>query len=83
MVSDPESLFQEGGVERIERALIARGYLPEGKSRPDDDLGEKTSAALRAFQQDRDLARTGAPDAATLRALGLDPAQIYRSSAPR
>jgi hypothetical protein len=77
VVAAPEGLFQPGAVERIERALKERGYLAERRE-TDDDLEAATSAALRKLQKEKGLTETGAPDAATLHRLGIDPQEVYR-----
>jgi hypothetical protein len=61
-------------VGEIQRALAERGLL--GKHRK-GELDEPTSAALRKFQGQEGLARTGFPDRETLRRLGIDPEQAY------
>ena len=39
-----------------------------------------TSAAIRRFQEDQGLARTGNPDHETVRRLGIDPDALFRKS---
>ena len=57
-------------VAALQRALMAAGFdLP--KYGADGDLGPETRAALRMFQSAREIPPTGAPDAATLQALGM------------
>ena len=72
----PEAQFREGAVERIQDALRERGLL-EGEVKR-GDLDEPTSVALGRLQAERDLARTGQPDRATLEALGLKPQDIFQ-----
>jgi hypothetical protein len=72
--ASPEALLAEGAVGEIQRALAERGLL--GKHRK-GELDEPTSAALRKFQGQEGLARTGFPDRETLRRLGIDPEQAY------
>lgn len=55
-------------VKRIQRALLGAGYAP---GPVDGRLGQKTRAAIRSFQQDKGIDRTGVIDRATLAALGL------------
>ena len=53
-------------------------------TQPDrEELGTATIQALLRFQGENDLAATGFPDAETLRALDLDPDEIYRSPLQR
>ncbi len=84
LAASPGGLFVPGGVEKVQRALAGRGYLdlPEARA---GDLDEPTSAAVRRFQAEQGIARTGNPDHETVRRLGLDPDAIFRkgSSAKR
>jgi hypothetical protein len=70
----PEALLAEGAVTEIQRALAGRGLL--GKHM-DGELDAPTSAALRKFQRQEELAQTGFPDRETLRRLGIDPEKAY------
>jgi hypothetical protein len=72
----PEAQFKEGSVERIQDALRERGLL-EGEVKR-GDLDVPTSVALGRLQAERDLARTGQPDRATLEALGLEPQDVFQ-----
>ena len=74
----PEKLLDEGGARRIREALAGKGYLDHGKA--SGDLDGSTSDALRRFQRDEGIASTGFPDRETLRRLGLDPQEIYRTA---
>jgi hypothetical protein len=74
--ASPEGLMNPGSARRIQEALKARGLLA---GEPSGELDEPTSAALRRFQQTQDLAQTGAPDRETLRRLGVDPQEVYRT----
>ena len=65
-----------GSARRIQEALRERGLLAGA---PSGELDEPTSAALRRFQRSEDLAQTGAPDRETLRRLGIDPQEVYRT----
>jgi peptidoglycan hydrolase-like protein with peptidoglycan-binding domain len=65
-----------GSARRIQEALRERGLLAGA---PTGELDEPTSAALRRFQRSQDLAQTGAPDRETLRRLGVDPQEVYRT----
>jgi hypothetical protein len=72
----PEAQFRDGAVERIQDALRERGLL-EGEVKR-GDLDVPTSIALGKLQAERDLARTGQPDRATLEALGLEPQDVFQ-----
>jgi hypothetical protein len=75
----PEEQFREGAVERIQDALRERGLL-EGEVKR-GDLDVPTSVALGKLQAEKDLARTGQPDRATLEALGLKPGDVFQPRA--
>jgi hypothetical protein len=68
----PEGLLKPGAEDKIREKLKAGGFL-EG------DDGSVNSGLVR-FQRKHDLPATGAPDAETLRKLGLDPDQLLRKS---
>jgi peptidoglycan hydrolase-like protein with peptidoglycan-binding domain len=76
VAATPEGLMNPGSARRIQEALRARGLLT---GEPSGELDEATSAALRRFQRTQQLAQTGAPDRETLRRLGVDPQDIYRT----
>jgi peptidoglycan hydrolase-like protein with peptidoglycan-binding domain len=65
-----------GSVEKIQEALRGKGLRAGAAS---GQLDAETSAALRRFQRSEGLAQTGAPDRETLRRLGVDPQEIYRT----
>lgn len=73
----PSGLMQPNGPALIQQALIKRGYLPAGHGTM--ILDEETSAAVRKFQSDEDLAKTGAPDRETVRRLGLSVEKVFRN----
>jgi hypothetical protein len=75
----PAGLFVPGGVERVQNALAGKGYLDMSKAKK-GDIDAETSAAVRRFQSDQGIARTGNPDHETLRRLGLDPDELMRRS---
>ncbi len=77
LATSPEGLMVPGAVTKLQRALGDRGFLPAHET---GDLDEETSAALRRFQEQEGLARTGAPDRETLRKLGLDPKDVFRTT---
>lgn len=68
-----------GGVEQIQDALASRGYLDKSAAKS-GVIDEPTSAALRKFQSDQGIARTGNPDHETVRRLGLDADALFRKS---
>ncbi len=81
--NSPTGIMQEDGVLKVQQALVKRGYL-DSKNR-NGVLDDATSAALRKFQGDEEVARTGAPDRETVRKLGLSVEDVFRtarSSAP-
>jgi peptidoglycan hydrolase-like protein with peptidoglycan-binding domain len=71
----PAGLMIPGAVEQIQAALEHRGLLA-GEKR--GELDEKTAEAIRQFQGQMHLAKTGVPDHETVRQLGLDVDQIYK-----
>jgi peptidoglycan hydrolase-like protein with peptidoglycan-binding domain len=76
--ASPEGLMNPGSARTIQEALKGKGYLEEVTGTIDG----ATSAALRRFQKDQGLARTGAPDRETLRQLGVDPNDVYQTGDP-
>jgi hypothetical protein len=70
----PQALLREGVVADLQRALARRGLL---RAHREGELDDPTSAALRRFQQERELAATGFPDRETLKDLGIDPERAY------
>ena len=74
----PGGLYAPGAIEQIQQALQQRGYLEANAE--SGKIDETTSAAVRKFQGDQDLARTGVPDHETVRKLGLDPDKVFRQS---
>jgi peptidoglycan hydrolase-like protein with peptidoglycan-binding domain len=78
----PEAMFVPGAIERIQKALAERGYLDQASARP-GRLDSATTAAVRKFQSDQGLARTGVPDRETVRRLGLDPDTLFRKNPDR
>jgi murein L,D-transpeptidase YcbB/YkuD len=72
----PEALLKPGAEEKIRERLVAGGFV---------DDGDKKSAAaaregIRRFQKEHDLPATGVADHETVKALGLDPDQIFRQA---
>jgi peptidoglycan hydrolase-like protein with peptidoglycan-binding domain len=68
-----------GGVTKLQQALASRGYLDLSQVE-EGRIDLPTSTAVRRFQQDQGLARTGNPDHATVRRLGIDPDALVRKS---
>jgi peptidoglycan hydrolase-like protein with peptidoglycan-binding domain len=81
LAAAPDDLFVPGAVERIQQALAERGYLALQAVQP-GRLDRLTGAAVRQFQSDQGLARTGIPDHETVRRLGLDPDALFRKNPP-
>jgi hypothetical protein len=72
-----QGLLRPGAAREIKHALEAKGYL---RGAVDVDLLDAdATAALRKFQGDQDLAKTGAPDHATIEKLGLRPDEIFKA----
>jgi peptidoglycan hydrolase-like protein with peptidoglycan-binding domain len=75
----PEGLFVPGGVEQVQNALAQKGYLDMGHAKK-GEIDAQTSAAVRKFQSDQGIARTGNPDHETVRRLGLDADRLFRKA---
>jgi hypothetical protein len=74
LATAPGGLLAAGAEDKIRKRLAAQGCL-------DDDAkgsGGALSAGLRRCQKAHDLPETGMPDDATIKALGLNPDQIFR-----
>lgn len=82
LAAAPGGLFVPGGVEQIQKALVSRGYLDSRKAKPGEIDGE-TADAIRKFQADQGIARTGNPDHETVHRLGLDPDALFRQSSSK
>ncbi len=74
----PQGLLLPDGPRLIQQALSRQGYLPADHQT--GKLDPETSAALRKFQGDQSLAKTGSPDRETVRKLGLSVEKVFRSS---
>ncbi len=72
----PTGLLTEDGPRVIQQALENAGYLREHHT---GKLDEETSGAIRKFQGDHEMAKTGVPDHETLHRLGIDPMKVLRS----
>ncbi len=79
LAASPSALFVPGGVEQVQKALEQRGYLDAAQAKS-GDIDAATADAVRKFQADQGIARTGNPDHETMRRLGLDPDQLFRKS---
>jgi peptidoglycan hydrolase-like protein with peptidoglycan-binding domain len=79
LAAGPGGLFVPGGVEQVQNALASKGYLDMSKAKK-GEIDVSTSAAVRKFQGDQGIARTGNPDHETLRRLGLDDDALFRKS---
>jgi hypothetical protein len=74
LATAPGGLLAPGAEDKIRKRLAAEGCL-------DDDAkgsGGALSEGLRRCQKAHDLPETGMPDDATIKALGLNPDQIFR-----
>jgi peptidoglycan hydrolase-like protein with peptidoglycan-binding domain len=80
LAASPAGLFVPGGVEQVQEALTAKGYLDLDSAKK-GDIDVPTAAAVRKFQADQGIARTGNPDHETVRRLGLDADKLFRKSA--
>lgn len=76
LAETPSELLEPQGVRRLQEALQRRGLLDDGGR---GELDRATSEAVRRYQANEGLARTGFPDHATVSRLGLDPDEVYRS----
>jgi hypothetical protein len=79
LATGPGGLLVPGAVQQIQNALASRGYLHLDAAKP-DVIDGPTSAAVRRFQSDQGIARTGNPDHETVRRLGLDAEALFRKS---
>jgi peptidoglycan hydrolase-like protein with peptidoglycan-binding domain len=79
LAASPGGLFVPGGVEQIQNALTSRGYLDLDTANA-GEIDASTTAAIRKFQSDEGIARTGNPDHETVRRLGLDAERLFRKS---
>ena len=76
--ASPSALLLPEGPGLIQQALVKRGYLLAAEQT--NALDAPTSAAVRRFQTDHQLARTGFPDRETVRSLGLKVESVFRSA---
>jgi peptidoglycan hydrolase-like protein with peptidoglycan-binding domain len=76
LAMSPEGLMLDEGPRLIQEALAERGYL--AADHQTGKLDVETTAAIRRFQADQMLARTGAPDRETVRKLGLSISKVFK-----
>jgi hypothetical protein len=78
IASSPEALLTPGARADIEKKLAHEGLLEGAGDHPGDASDARVREALRKFQRQRNLPATGMPDDATVRALGLNPADVFK-----
>ena len=76
VATGPEALLKPGADDQIRERLVANGVL-DGD---DKKSAAATRDAIRRFQKAHDLPATGVADHETVKALGLDPDQIFRQA---
>lgn len=77
LTTSPAALLKPGALKTIQERLAKDGGLPS-----DDVTGAPNAAtrdAVARFQRRQDLPATGVPDDATLRKLGLNPDDVFKS----
>ena len=74
--TSPTALLKPGALESIQEKLAHEGTL---KGEPTGKMDAATQKALAEFQRDHDLPATGVADDATVKRLGLKPADVFRS----
>ena len=74
LATAPGGLLAPGAEEKIREKLAAEGCLDDDAKRS----GGALSDGLSRCQKAHDLPATGMPDDATIKALGLNPDQIFR-----
>ena len=76
LATNAGGLMAPGAEQKIRDQLVAHGFMK------DDAKGSGTaiSEGLRRCQTAHDLPATGMPDHATIKALGLDPDEIFRQA---
>jgi hypothetical protein len=73
LATAPGGLLAPGAEDKIREKLVAEGCLADGAKRSD-----AMKEGIRRCQTAHDLPATGVADHATVKALGLDPDQIFR-----
>ena len=76
--SSAAGLLTPDGPRLIQEALAGKGYL--SSEHRTGELDTETAAALRKFQSDEEVARTGYPDRETVRKLGLSVAKVSKAT---
>ena len=76
VVTAPGGLLKPGAEEKIREKLAAEGCLKGDAKR--SDAMKDMKEGIRRCQTAHDLPATGVADHATVKALGLDPDQIFR-----
>jgi peptidoglycan hydrolase-like protein with peptidoglycan-binding domain len=77
VASSAQGLLKPGAEGQIRDKLVARGFMDQpADGAPPPSL----RAPLERFQDANDLPATGAPDAETIRKLGLDPDAVLRKA---
>jgi len=74
--TSPAALLKPGALESIQRKLAHEGAL---KGEPTGKMDAATQRALAEFQRKHDMPATGVADDATVKRLGLNPADIFRA----
>lgn len=74
----PEGLMQPGGIRRVQTALVDAQLLAAGAYR-EGELDEATISAISELQEREQLPAVGLPTYATVRALGLELEEVFRS----
>lgn len=77
VATDASGLLAPGADKQI-REKLSEGGFTDGRGK--EELS--TEEALRRFQREKELPATGMPDDATVRALGLDPGDVFRRATP-
>jgi hypothetical protein len=74
LAASPDELMRPNSVEKISKALVAKGFLASAEPSPQEFLD-----GVKAFQRSRGLAATGFADHETLMRLGISPGQVDKS----
>lgn len=73
--STPKSVFEPGATKKIQQALNDKGYSTGVTGKMDDE----TRKSIEKFQKEKKVAATGLPDTETVRKLGLDPDEVFKT----
>ncbi|HEX3694099.1 MAG TPA: peptidoglycan-binding domain-containing protein [Polyangia bacterium] len=74
----PAALLKPGAVADVQRQLVQAGALPAEHT--GGELDATTQQALARYQREHNLPATGALDNTTVKKLGLNPENIFKSS---